>query len=54
MPTKVEEPEIEEETELIGEDGEPIEVPEGEEGEEAAEGEGGARGRGRAATPADE
>ena len=41
VPTKVEEPEIEEETELIGEDGEPIEVPEGEEGEEPAEGEGG-------------
>ncbi len=39
VPTKVEEPEIEEETELIGEDGEPIEVPEGEEGEEPAEGE---------------
>jgi large subunit ribosomal protein L25 len=38
VPTKVEEPEIEEETELIGEDGEPIEVPEGEEGEEPAEG----------------
>ena len=33
-PTKVEEPEVEEETELIGEDGEPIEAPEGE----AAEG----------------
>ena len=39
VPTQVEEPEIEEETELIGEDGEPIEVPEGEEGEEPAEGE---------------
>jgi large subunit ribosomal protein L25 len=41
VPTEVEEPEeIEEETELIGEDGEPIEAPEGEEGEEpAAEGE---------------
>ena len=38
VPTKVEEPEIEEETELIGEDGEPIEAPEGAEGEEAAEG----------------
>ncbi len=38
VPTKVEEPEIEEETELIGEDGEPIEVPEGEEGEEPTEG----------------
>ena len=40
-PTEVEEPEeIEEETELIGEDGEPIEVPEGEEAP---------RGRGRGA-----
>jgi large subunit ribosomal protein L25 len=41
VPTEVEEPEeIEEETVLIGEDGEPIEAPEGEEGEEpAAEGE---------------
>jgi len=43
VPTEVEEPEIEEETVLIGEDGEPIEgeeVPEGEEGEAApAEGE---------------
>ena len=38
VPTQVEEPEIEEETELVGEDGEPIEV-EGE--EEGAEGEGG-------------
>jgi len=38
VPTKVEEPEIEEETELIGEDGEPIEAPEGEEGADAAEG----------------
>jgi len=38
VPTKVEEPEIEEETELIGEDGEPIEAPEGEaaEGDESA------------------
>ncbi len=44
VPTKVEEPEIEEETELIGEDGEPIEVPEGEEGEEPAEGEAPAEG----------
>ena len=34
VPTEVEEPEIEEETELVGEDGEPI-----EEGEEPAEGE---------------
>ena len=40
VPTEVEEPEIEEEPELIGEDGEPIEVPEGEEAEgEGAEGE---------------
>ena len=39
-PTEVEEPEIEEEAELIGEDGEPIEAPEGEEGEAPAEGEG--------------
>jgi large subunit ribosomal protein L25 len=39
VPTEVEEPEeIEEETELIGEDGEPIEAP-AEEGEEPAEGE---------------
>ena len=36
VPTKVEEPEIEEETELIGEDGEPVEAPEGE--GDAAEG----------------
>jgi large subunit ribosomal protein L25 len=40
-PTEIEEPEIEEEAELVGEDGEPIEVPEGEEGEAPAEGEGG-------------
>ena len=33
------EPEVEEEAELVGEDGEPIEAPEGEEGEEPAEGE---------------
>ncbi len=41
VPTEVEEPEIEEETELVGEDGEP--VPEGEaEGEaESAEGDAG-------------
>jgi large subunit ribosomal protein L25 len=39
VPTEVEEPEeIEEETELVGEDGEPIEAP-AEEGEEPAEGE---------------
>jgi large subunit ribosomal protein L25 len=40
-PTEIEEPEIEEEAELVGEDGEPIEAPEGEEGEAPAEGEGG-------------
>jgi len=40
-PTEVEEPEIEEEAELVGEDGEPIEPAEGEEGEAPAEGEGG-------------
>jgi len=40
-PTREEEPEIEEEAELVGEDGEPIEAPEGEEGEAPAEGEGG-------------
>ena len=39
-PTEIEEPEIEEEAELVGEDGEPIEAPEGEEGEAPAEGEG--------------
>jgi large subunit ribosomal protein L25 len=39
VPTEVEEPEVEEETELVGEDGEPIEVPEGEEGEAPPEGE---------------
>jgi large subunit ribosomal protein L25 len=33
VPTEVEEPEIEEETVLVGEDGEPIEPAEGEEGE---------------------
>jgi large subunit ribosomal protein L25 len=37
VPTEVEEPEVEEETELVGEDGEPIEPEEGE--GEAAEGE---------------
>ena len=47
VPTEIEEPEIEEETELVGEDGEPIEVPEGEEGEAPAEGEGGEARRGR-------
>jgi large subunit ribosomal protein L25 len=45
VPTEVEEPEVEEETVLVGEDGEPIEPEEGEEGEAAegagAEGEGG-------------
>jgi large subunit ribosomal protein L25 len=35
VPTEVEEPEVEEETELVGEDGEPIEPEEGAEGEEA-------------------
>jgi large subunit ribosomal protein L25 len=40
MPTKVEEPEIEEETALVGEDGEPIEAAEGED----ADGEGGDSG----------
>ena len=40
-PTEVEEPEIEEEAALIGEDGEPIEPAEGEEAEAGAEGEGG-------------
>jgi large subunit ribosomal protein L25 len=42
VPTEVEEPEVEEETELVGEDGEPIEPAEGEEvaeGEEGVEGE---------------
>jgi large subunit ribosomal protein L25 len=38
VPTEVEEPEVEEETELIGEDGEPIEPEEGAEGEEAEPG----------------
>jgi len=38
VPTEVEEPEIEEETELVGEDGEPVEAPEGEEGSADAEG----------------
>jgi large subunit ribosomal protein L25 len=37
VPTEVEEPEIEEETELVGEDGEPIEGAEAEEGDEGAE-----------------
>jgi large subunit ribosomal protein L25 len=41
VPTEVEEPEVEEEAELIGEDGEPIEAPEGEEGEGAPDAEGG-------------
>jgi large subunit ribosomal protein L25 len=42
VPTEVEEPEIEEETELVGEEGEEIEgaePAEGEEGAEPAEGE---------------
>ena len=38
VPTEVEEPEVEEETELVGEDGEPIEAPEGEEAEAPEEG----------------
>ena len=45
-PTEIEEPEIEEEAELVGEDGEPIEPAEGEEGEAPAEGEGGEARRG--------
>ena len=40
-PTEIAEPEIEEEAELVGEDGEPIEAPEGEGAEAPAEGEGG-------------
>jgi large subunit ribosomal protein L25 len=40
VPTEVEEPEIEEEPVLIGEDGEPIEPEEGEEAEAGAEAEG--------------
>jgi hypothetical protein len=38
VPTEVEEPEIEEETELVGEGVEGEEAPEGEEGAEEAEG----------------
>jgi large subunit ribosomal protein L25 len=45
IPTEVEEPEVEEETELVGEDGEPIEG-ETPEGEAAAEGEAPAEGGG--------
>lgn len=41
VPTEVEEPEVEEEPELIGEDGEPVEAPEGEEGAEGEGAEGG-------------
>lgn len=37
VPTEVEEPEIEEETELVGEDGEPVEAPDGEEAGETGE-----------------
>jgi large subunit ribosomal protein L25 len=48
VPTEVEEPEIEEETELVGEDGEPIE------GEEAAEGEEGAAPAEGEAAPSEE
>jgi large subunit ribosomal protein L25 len=45
VPTEVEEPEVEEETELVGEDGEPIEPgEEGAEGEQGAEGEAAAEG----------
>jgi large subunit ribosomal protein L25 len=44
VPTEVEEPEIEEEIELVGEDGEPL-----EEGAEPAEGEEGAPAEGEAA-----
>jgi large subunit ribosomal protein L25 len=40
-PTEVEEPEIEEEAALVGEDGEPIEPAEGDEAEAGGEGEGG-------------
>jgi large subunit ribosomal protein L25 len=39
-PSKVEEPVVEEETELVGEDGEPIEAPEGEDAEGEGEGDG--------------
>jgi large subunit ribosomal protein L25 len=47
VPTEVpEEPEIEEETALVGEDGEPIAAAEGEEGEAAAEGESAESGSG--------
>jgi len=45
-PTEVEEPEIEEEAVLVGEDGEPIEAAEGEEGEAPAEGEAPSEGEG--------
>ena len=48
VPTEVEEPEIEEEPVLIGEDGEPIEPEEGEEAEEGAEGEGAEQASGEA------
>jgi large subunit ribosomal protein L25 len=40
-PSKVEEPVVEEETELVGEDGEPIEAPEGEDAEEGDGGDAG-------------
>jgi large subunit ribosomal protein L25 len=45
-PSKVEEPVVEEETELVGEDGEPIEAPEGEGAEGEGEGGGDAGGGG--------
>lgn len=41
VPTEVEEPEVEEEPELIGEDGEPVEAPESEESAEGDGAEGG-------------
>jgi len=45
-PTEIEEPEIEEEAELVGEDGEAAEGATGEEAEGATEGEGGGEGGG--------
>ena len=47
VPTEVEEPEIEEETELIGEDGEPIEVPRARRPRRAPRARRRRRGRGR-------
>ena len=49
VPTEVEEPEIEEETELVGEDGEPL-----EEGAEPIEGETGEEAEQRVAEAAEE